>query len=212
MIVSYQHRFIFWKPPKTAGTSVQCGLGEFCGEDDIVTPINPTPQAEGYDIVYIPRNHKKFDSHMMPMQIRNKVGQDIWNEFFKITVVRNPWDLCVSRMWWRLALPQIKKGKKAANIIAPQKISKSACGGKIDRYYFHPKTGKPLADFFIRYEHINEDYKEVCKKIGIPHKKLPKLKGGIRNNREYATYYDNETKNAVARNYKNIISHFGYRF
>src|SRR4051794_33418847 len=41
VIVSHQHRFIFVKTRKTAGTSVEVALSEVAGDDAIVTPIEP---------------------------------------------------------------------------------------------------------------------------------------------------------------------------
>lgn len=38
MIVSHKYRFIFIKTKKTAGTSVESYLSQFCGEDDIIAP------------------------------------------------------------------------------------------------------------------------------------------------------------------------------
>ena len=37
MIISHKHKFIFFKTRKTAGTSLQIALSEFCGSDDIIT-------------------------------------------------------------------------------------------------------------------------------------------------------------------------------
>ena len=41
MIASHQHRFIFLKTRKTAGTSVEIALSKVCGPDDIITEISP---------------------------------------------------------------------------------------------------------------------------------------------------------------------------
>ena len=40
MIVSHQHRFVFVKTRKTAGTSIEIALAQHCGPDDIITPID----------------------------------------------------------------------------------------------------------------------------------------------------------------------------
>ena len=40
MIVSHQHRFVFIKTRKTAGTSIEIALAEHCGPADIITPID----------------------------------------------------------------------------------------------------------------------------------------------------------------------------
>ena len=39
MIVSHEHRFIFIKTRKTAGTSIEISLSKYCGPNDIITPI-----------------------------------------------------------------------------------------------------------------------------------------------------------------------------
>ena len=41
MIISHRHRFIFVKSRKTGGTSVEIGLSNFVGPNDVVTPITP---------------------------------------------------------------------------------------------------------------------------------------------------------------------------
>ena len=41
MILSHRYRFIFLKTGKTAGTSIEIALSEYCGAKDIITPIKP---------------------------------------------------------------------------------------------------------------------------------------------------------------------------
>jgi len=41
MIISHEHKFIFLKTRKTAGTSIELALSHLCGPDDIVTPMSP---------------------------------------------------------------------------------------------------------------------------------------------------------------------------
>ncbi len=41
MLISYDHRFIFVKTRKAAGTSVEIELAKVMGERDVVTPILP---------------------------------------------------------------------------------------------------------------------------------------------------------------------------
>jgi hypothetical protein len=46
MILSEQHKFVFIKGMKVAGTSVEMALSTLCGPDDIVTPISPFDERE----------------------------------------------------------------------------------------------------------------------------------------------------------------------
>ena len=45
MIVSHEHRFIFLKTKKTAGTSLELALSQLCGPDDVITPVAETDEA-----------------------------------------------------------------------------------------------------------------------------------------------------------------------
>ena len=44
MIISHEHKFIFLKTRKTAGTSIELALSGLCGPDDIITPISPNDE------------------------------------------------------------------------------------------------------------------------------------------------------------------------
>ena len=38
MIISHEHKFIFLKTKKTAGTAIEAALSELCGASDVITP------------------------------------------------------------------------------------------------------------------------------------------------------------------------------
>lgn len=46
MIVSFEHKFIFIKTAKTAGTSIEIALSKFCGDSDILTPLVPKDEEK----------------------------------------------------------------------------------------------------------------------------------------------------------------------
>ncbi|HEX5931925.1 MAG TPA: hypothetical protein VFY74_09285, partial [Methyloceanibacter sp.] len=45
MIISHEHKFIFLKTKKTAGTSIELALSELCGPDDIIAPLTKIDEA-----------------------------------------------------------------------------------------------------------------------------------------------------------------------
>ena len=53
----------------------------------------------------------------------------------------------------------------------------------------------------------------VMRRIGLPLSELPSLKTKSRSKRRhYSTYYDDRTRELVAKMYHRHIEHFGYRF
>ncbi len=106
MIISHSHKFIFVCPRKVASTSVRISLSRSCSEDDVIVGDDVfSRDTDGTDFgVLSTRNATAFPSftkHTLPSNIRENIGARIWDEYFKFTVVRNPWDLLVSFVYFR---------------------------------------------------------------------------------------------------------------
>jgi len=71
--------------------------------------------------------------------------------------------------------------------------------------------GNVIVDFIGRYERLQEDFDEVCRRIGIPAPPLPH-KRKAQDRKDYRSYYTAETAELVAQRFKRDIEMFGYRF
>ena len=94
MIISHRHKFIFLKPQKVAGTSVEVALAQHCGEDDIVTPIgafNPEWDEDRY--AHPGKEWPGYDRHATLKGVRKRLGQELWDAYGKFELTRNPGDL-----------------------------------------------------------------------------------------------------------------------
>lgn len=59
MIFSPQHRFIYIKGRKVAGTSVEMALSPHCGPQDIITPISPVDELKRLALGGQPQNYSR---------------------------------------------------------------------------------------------------------------------------------------------------------
>lgn len=61
MIILHKHQFIFIKPQRTAGTSVELLLSRICGPDDVITPLgfDPDPNVREKHKAKAPQNYKR---------------------------------------------------------------------------------------------------------------------------------------------------------
>ena len=117
MIVSHAHRFIFLKPRKVAGTSIEVALAPFCGPQDILTPVTDFVPGVGHEVYEQPhRNDDGCYNHMLPREIARELDQRgqaaAWRGYRKVTVVRNPWDMLVSQFYWQQTYqPAVRGGR-----------------------------------------------------------------------------------------------------
>jgi hypothetical protein len=100
MLVSHRKQFIYTKTVKTAGTTVEAYFEKYClpeGEwrlsharDEYAGPTG----VVGYR--GLNPQGKQWYHHMPARAIKRRVGDDVWNSYFKFSVVRNPFDKLVS--------------------------------------------------------------------------------------------------------------------
>src|SRR5215217_2781519 len=98
MIISHEHKFIFLKTRKTAGTSIEIALSRFCGEEDMITPIgredklreNLSPRgAQNFQYAAEDGRNSQGErqiscyNHMPAKRVRDLIGTKIWDEYFK---------------------------------------------------------------------------------------------------------------------------------
>ena len=50
MIICHEHKFIFIKTRKTAGTSIETALSKFCGESDSLTSLSSEDEVARKDL------------------------------------------------------------------------------------------------------------------------------------------------------------------
>lgn len=207
MVISHSRRFIYWKPHKVASTSVMYALSKLCNENDSCGGIagHVEEKTENYR-----RNMQAFahlqtmGNHATPSEIKDICeilwGSELWDRYYKFTVVRNPWD-------WALSLLDYSQNQLGATLSFTDVIERS------QRRYWFSEDGKPLADFYLHYESLEDDFATVCRTIGAPETPLPHLRIGQRDkSKPYWEHYSDANRALIERAFEMEIDYFGYRF
>jgi hypothetical protein len=225
MIISHSRRFIFIKSAKTAGTSLEAALSNYCGGSDVVTPLGDYEfnRDEAGRWVHRSMNAEGFEQHDWGVTIRDKVGLAVWTSYFKFSIARNPWDRVVSLFNWKARNDRSLKPKTGllGKIGLPvdglgevrRRFAEFVLGDWETNDRFYIIDDELCVDLVIRYESLADDTLGICRRIGVPPIELPRLKSGFRPGQyHYSQYYDETTKAIVAERHQNDLRLFGYRF
>ncbi len=204
MIISHKFKFIYIKNQKTAGTSIEVALSKICGDEDIVTHY-PLLSIEGFK----PRNYEGFDQHIAASEIIKKIPLEIWNQYYKFTFERNPFDKMVSWYWDKKRDEQFNKSFQEFCVYCSNNLEEFPLG-----YDLYSINDKVVVDFVGRYETLKKDFDYVCKKLGLPSiGEFPLLRTGYREDpSHYSKYYDYETQKIVEKHFWREIQQFNYKF
>lgn len=155
MIISHKYEFIFIKNGKTAGTSIEVFLSQYCALSDIFTPIYPPVEP------HLPRNHQGFYNRMTSAEIRSQIGEKTWKKYFKFCVERNPWDKTLS--YYHMA--KFRAGGKLSldKFLAGQEFPIN-----FPRYTEPGNSSKIIVDKIVDFDNLTEGLREIFGQLGIP--------------------------------------------
>ena len=156
----------------------------------------------------IARTLSRTQNHITAQRYIHNLGMKKWNNSFTFTIVRNPWDREISSFFYRYKKDY---GGVFSTEIFKKHLKRVYVGG-IPNYipWFANKKQESFVDFIGRFENLQNDIDYVCDKIGINRKKL--LHVNKSNHKHYTEYYDDETREIVAKKYSDDIKLFNYSF
>ena len=163
---------------------------------------------------------------MPAAEIRQHLGEDIWQDYCKIVTIRNPFPRMVAAYFARFRPDPEKYDDRPAlhasfrdwlikGVLDAEGATVMQSLSDLDIYGIN---GEIVADVFVRIEHLTEDMAALSQRLGLPpldaaalphHRKRPKLKQ-LRG--DYREYYDDEARAFVAHHFKWELETFGYQF
>jgi hypothetical protein len=217
MLISHVRKFIYLKTYKTAGTSVEIYFEPWCIEPGINTPDRHFREAEEsqWGVVGTRGFPKGTWYHHMPAeQIRDLVGQELWDQYFKFCVVRNPFDMLVSHFWYNVASPVRELLKHADFSVVRRTFAEWIRLAELPlNRTIYTIGDKAVPDYFIRFENLSADLEQVCHRLNIPWKpeRLGRYKSEYRIRPEhFIEYYTPEAAALVEQQFAWELQRFGY--
>ena len=180
MIVSHRYEFVFIAVPRTGSHAIGAALQPHFGPDDWLQEQRITGALSP-----IPALARIRHGHVTVRQARRHLPEAVWREYFKWSVIREPYD------WYVSACASFECRNSAWTAGNRTEIMKRGLtgmkGGPVTGREFRklrqlrPQTsllldesGQLGVDFVALYERLQADFSHVCRTVGLAdRKKLP---------------------------------------
>jgi len=230
MIISHKYKFIFLKTNKTAGTSVEIALSKFCGANGIITPVTredekirrqlgyPGPQnclapitdyglIDWIRLIVKAKRKLTYYNHISAVEVKELIGEQIWNNYFKFCIERNPWDRFVSFYYWCNQSEPRPPISDFLNSQVPLILKRRG-------FEVYTINGKIAVDRVCFFENLKDDLEEVRVRLGLPEElELPRAKSSYRKDRRsYREVLNANQRDLIKKLFNQEISYFGYEF
>jgi len=216
MLVSHRHGFIYTKTLKTAGTSVEVYFEPFCMREGEWVPSH-------YREEYVSETGivgRRCDDHVavrqgwwnhMPAQdIRDRLGQDCWDRYFKFCVVRDPYEKMISAFFFaHQGREECLRPELSPKLFA---LWLTSFALPVDRNKYLLDGAFALNDV-IRHESLADDMGRICRRLDLPWEpqRMPRYKMGVRPDWASAAHmYEPESRQVVQDAFAYEFQAFGY--
>ena len=205
-MISHRYRCIFVHIPKCGGTSIE----------DVIWP-GQRSEADlwmGFTSRFENRYQTGGLQHLLARHIRDAVGSEVFDAYFRFTVVRNPYDRIVSQYASMRRRPDLREFigmdehaefKRYLELIA----KKTHVQWMPQTAFLQDEEGNQIVSEIGRFERLADYSRELFARLGIQ-TVLPHANASSRQPLE--AYYDDEARAMVASLYSGDLRALGYSF
>lgn len=217
MLLSIRHNFLFVHIAKTGGTSVRTALQPLRWRDPWYLASFLCSRLSHWS------HHRlgsKFPRHAKIIAAQEMLPREFFQQLYKFTFVRNPWDLQVSSFHHiRRERPHYLGGHDDFTSfmrwkLDPERPYQYHVDTSIERQsdYLIDLRGQLLVNFIGRYECLEDDFAAIRQQLGLGNLALPHKRQATDRRRDYRSYYDDATAELVAHHFAADIELLNYRF
>lgn len=212
---------------KTASSSIELNYGRrFIGEKDVLSKLeegeelaqnntgwfNPLPELlDGsytlYKTAFQFYHQFKFGPHQSARVIQNRVSKKVWNNYFKFTIERNPYDKMASMYFMNWGKSGInRKGKSFEDWVKRGKNLPI-------NYPLYTWKDSVIVDKVLSYENLEPELKDVYNMLGVPFEGLSeRAKGNYRKGKNYKDIHTDYTRTRTEELFKPELELFNYEY
>ena len=220
MIISHKYKFIFIKTRKTAGTSIEYNLSEYLGKNDVITPSSEARYlAQNYYFETKISNFfkflnlknlsnffkKKINDHIHADELKNIIDRNIYNNYFKFCVEREPVDKCISYYFMRKNSSTSSIDKK--KMTWEQFVKKKRFPVDTNLYI---EDDILLVDKIIKYENLEQELYSILSKLGLNNFRIENSKNN--STREKEPLVTHEHKKIIYEKFRSSLKYTNYKF
>ena len=203
MIISHKYKFIFIKTSKTAGSSIEAALSNYCGKHDIITPLSISEERKKTNLGIRPaqnymiplhkykvadwqkliktKKRKKFGGHMSAHIIKKLCQQycpeGTWKNYFKFAFERHPLERVVSQYYFQN--PKENRPSISGYLTGKRYHNLHKLG-----YNLYTINDQIVIDRICFYENLESEMAFLADRLGLPEVPvLPKFKTSSRSDR-----------------------------
>ena len=213
-MISHKYKIIFIHIPKCAGSSIR---------DFYFDTPNLNWRKPNYELLYgwCPKRqiHLQHATSKELLEL-DLVTETVWNEYFKFTFIRNPYDRAYSDYLW-IQKDQKLKGSFKDYISRSGAFEKTLRDNSVKEYRgdhllnqvdFFDLSGCFKMDFIGRFEYLNEDIIALNKKLNISKEFHNHAKKNTSRKPHYSYFYTYSKKRLVETYFKKDINRLNYHF
>lgn len=174
---------------------------------------------------YLPGYDSRDRGHHTAREYEKLLGPQYFESQFKFTFIRNPYRRFISSYEFHIHKEHslewfLTENENQKAVLDERGMIHNGVGawhrGNLPQYYMlHNEEGKLLVDFIGRVETIDEDWEQVCIKLGIPYKPLPRVNAArdeYKIYKDYREYYTSDVFDRVTKLYQIDLDTFGYEY
>ena len=210
-MISHDKKCIFIHIPKCGGSSVE----------EVIWPDIKGRTEEDLWMGFVSQFENKYQTgglqHLLGWQIREEVGSDVFDAYYKFTFVRNPWDRIVSQFAFMQRRPDLMEylgmnpDTEFKSYLELIRLKEHVQWTPQVRFFLD-QDGSILVDRIGRLESFDQDCSQVFAALGLKSSLL--VGHSNRSTRQSFQYYysDSEAIEMVADIFSEDIEFLGYTF